>query len=49
MENEEEVVDLCDRLVQMLMRDESNDAANQDQEESSDDEDDEDDKVVEIL
>lgn len=48
MQEEEEVVELCDRLVQMLMRDESNDdAANkEDDEESSEDEDD---KVVEIL
>lgn len=44
----EDVADLCDRLVQMLMRDEANgEEQDEEKEESSDDDDD--DKVVEIL
>lgn len=45
MQEEEDIVELCDRLVQLLMRDEAKEGDHEEEEES----DDEDDKVVEIL
>ncbi|KAK6464235.1 protein HGH1 [Scheffersomyces coipomensis] len=47
---EERVADLCDRLVQMLMRDEAPEGAEEEEEEEEEEEsDDDDDKIVEIL
>ncbi|KAK6200153.1 protein HGH1 [Scheffersomyces amazonensis] len=45
----EEVTDLCDRLVQMLMRDEAPNQVDYDEEEEEEESDEEDDKIVEVL